>query len=302
MKPRVALIGPGRLGQALTALLRRAGYPVVAVIGRDAARNRAAARFIGLPDEVAGTELTAAAAADILLLCVADDALRPLAQALHASGILRPTHLLIHCSGLHPADILTGSGGCARLALHPLQTFATAEQGLANLPGSFMSLQGEATALAAGEQLVRDLGGHHLILSAELKPLYHAAACLVSNYVTSLIACACDLLAEAGPARQHFPQAFAPLLHSAIANSLALGPEQALTGPIVRGDAGTLACHLQAIAAQHPALLPLYRALADQTLELAGRSGRLAEADRQRLAALLHNPAPASPGSALSEI
>ncbi|MBN2645550.1 MAG: DUF2520 domain-containing protein [Desulfuromonadaceae bacterium] len=286
MKPRLALIGPGRLGQAVTARLREAGYPISAVIGRDLNKAQAAARFIGA-ELMATDQLRRCAAAQAILIAVADDAIAEVAGHLHASGLVTPHTLLVHFSGLHPAQILVGPAENPCLALHPLQTFASAAQGKSALEGCTYSLQGDALAVESGQQLVADLGGQAFILPAEMKARYHAAACLVSNYVTTLVAEACQLLAEVDGADELFPRALGPLLQTAVANTLTMGPQQALTGPIVRGDSGTLALHLSTLAEQCPQQLPLYRELARRTLDLAARSERLSKEDQCKLSACL---------------
>jgi predicted short-subunit dehydrogenase-like oxidoreductase (DUF2520 family) len=192
---------------------------------------------------------------------------------------LRPETLVVHCSGLHTTEILADLHSIEKsihtLSLHPLQTFASPVAGSAALPGSYCSLQGDRYAVERGFAIVGDLGCRGFVLDAAQKTRYHAAACMVSNYVTTLIDAATALCADITDADEYFPAAFRPLLETAVRNSIDLGTEQALTGPIVRGDSGTLAAHVQDIEQSRPDLFPIYHVLAQQTLEVALRAGRL---------------------------
>jgi len=277
MKSRIAIVGPGRVGQSVGKMLCVAGYPVRAVVGRDIASTRTGASFIGA-ELTATIHLERCCAADAVLITVPDDALCSVIEALTHID-LHPGKLLIHCSGLHTTRIFAPLEPEARdihtLSLHPLQTFASPEAGYAALPGSFCSLQGDKFAIERGYAMAEDLGCRAFEIDAEHKIHYHAAACMVSNYVTTLIDAAAELCADISGADDIFPAAFEPLLEAAVRNSIEVGTRQALTGPIVRGDIGTLAAHVRKIQSSNPDLFPLYRVLARQTLEVALKAGRL---------------------------
>lgn len=276
MKPAVAIIGPGCLGQTLGRLLHEAGYPICAVVSRAAGRAKTAARFIGEP-KAATTDLHAAFAAELVLLTVPDDALGPLAAALRQQGHVRPGTVLIHFSGLHRASVLLGEEGPAvrALALHPLQTFADAVMGVRNLPGTPVSMEGDDDLMALGEELVEALGGTPFPLAAKNKPLYHAAACIASNYLVTLTSVAGEVMAACGLQDKSALGLLGPLLRGTGRNLAALGPEQALTGPIARGDVRTVAKHLKALEALPQDIQDIYRVMGRQTVALARRRGSL---------------------------
>ena len=288
MKPSVALIGPGKVGCAVCRLLLAAGYPPVAVIGRDLERAWEACRFIGGGEELAGTDLAAVAAADILLLAVPDDQLQPLAQRIQQQCKLTGGQVLVHFSGLHPAECLRHPEGAAQLlSLHPLLPFASRELAVARLPGCPCAIEGDALALPLAQQLVEAIGGRPFRVASEQKALYHASACLASNYLVTLLGTARDLLAACDIPESEALPLLQPLLQATLDNALSLGPEAGLTGPIVRGDAGTVNSHLRALEAASPATRRLYRLLGEQTLVLAKNSGRLSAEAAERLQALL---------------
>lgn len=277
MKPSIAIVGPGRVGQSVGKLLRAAGYSISAVVGRDIASTRMAADFIGA-ELMATTHLERCCSADVIFLTVPDDALAAIIEAL-APFELRPGTLLVHCSGLHTTQIFAPLDPEARdvvpLSFHPLQTFASPTAGYAALPGSYCSLQGDETAIKSGYAMAEDIGCRGFAIDAAHKTRYHAAACMVSNYVTTLIDVATELCADIPGADNIFPAAFRPLLDAAVHNSIEVGAPQALTGPIARGDSGTLAAHMREIENSSPELLPIYRVLAQQTLEVTLKTERL---------------------------
>lgn len=290
MSRRIALIGPGRIGQAVTRLLCEAGHEIVAVIGRDPARAKAAARFIGHA-EAATTDPGRVSGADLVLFALPDDLIGPVAADLRHSGKLAPGTVLLHFSGLHPASILLGEEGPAlgALAIHPLQTFADAVVGVRNLPGTPCAVEGEAALLPLAEELVADLGGRPFVIDREHKPLYHAAACLASNYLVALTNAACELLGACGFGRDQAFELLSPLLRGTLNNLSTLGPVAALTGPISRGDTRTVARHLKAMEPLPADLNRLYRALGRQTANVARQKGTLEAKKEAELRVLLES-------------
>lgn len=284
MKKRIALVGPGRVGQAVTRLLCAAGHEICAVVSRDHERARRAAAFIGAP-QAATTDPARAASAQWVLLAVPDDHLAATAALLRRQVNLAPETLLIHFSGLHRAAILLGEEGPAlgALAIHPLQSFATAEAGVANLPGTPCSIEGEPSLHPQGFALVDELGGQPFPILGEHKELYHAAACMASNFLVTLCHDACSLLTRCGVAEEQAMPLLLPLLQGTMKNLQALGPVHALTGPISRGDDLTVRKHLEALAELPGGLFHAYLAMGKQTLEVALKKGTLDEGGKKRI-------------------
>lgn len=293
MKRNVAVIGPGRLGQAVAARLRQQGYPITAVVGRDLERTRSAARFIGA-ELMATTELRRCAPAEIIFITTADAQLASTARQLYAEVELRPHTLVIHCSGLHSATLIQPGNrndglDVHCLSMHPLQTFASAELGLHALSGSYFSLEGDADAMDTGRQLVHDLGGTALTIPASSKVLYHAAACMASNFITTVLGGVADTL-KLCAAEEEIPlAALEPLIRTAVNNTLSIGAAAALTGPIVRGDCDTVAMHLDHLKQADPQLWQLYQGLALHTTRQACRSQRLSAEIAAKLEAIIRS-------------
>jgi len=265
----VGVVGAGRVGAVLGAALSRAGHRVVAASGvSDASVARAARLLPGVPllpaDEVAGR-------AGLLLLAVPDDALADLVAGLAATGAVRPGTLLVHVSGRHGLGVLEPATrlGALPLALHPVLPFAGTEVDLARLAGACFGVTTPEVLRPVGEALVLEMGGEPVWVTEELRPLWHAALAHGANHLVTLVASAADLLRQAGA--QDPAAVLGPLLGAALDGALRSG-DAALTGPVSRGDAGTVAAHLAALPDD---ARPAYAALARLTADRALASGRL---------------------------
>lgn len=278
----IGIVGPGRLGQALGRLLHDLGQPVVAVAGRNFSRTSAAfsrtsaaGKFIGQGVQAVAISALPSIASRILI-AVPDDALPSVAREL-AAAPEKITVALHTCGSRGPEALeLLAERGTSCGTLHPLQTVSSPEQGVADLPGSYIGITASGEALAWALEICELLRGHALTIAAENRAsyhqaLYHAAAVMASNYIVATIDAAVILFKAAGvPAEQALP-ALAPLIRAAVANTLAAGPEQALTGPIERGDEQTVAAHLRALGAVSESVQELYRSAGLHTVELARR-------------------------------
>lgn len=288
MKPSIALIGPGKVGCAVAQRLLQADYSLQAVIGRDLQRAIDACRFIGCPETVAGTDLAQSAEAEIVLLAVPDDQIQELAKKLPT----RPNHdtdqVLIHFSGLHTASIMRNTDAANLcLSIHPLLPFANRLLASQKLTGCPCALEGDEAAIPLGEELVSAFGGQPFCIGTDQKALYHAGACIASNFFVSLIATAADVLSMCHIDPETAASLLLPLVQASLDNVERLGTQQGLTGPIVRGDLGTVAAHIFALQESAPELLPLYQLLGTKTLELAEKSTRLPQQQAEQLHRLI---------------
>lgn len=276
MKPQLALIGPGKVGCAVTRKLCQAGYPIAAVIGRNVASASEACDFIGCPPAVASNHLAAAGKADIILIAVKDDQIADLAENLRAASELSTEQTLVHFSGLLPASILQCSAKLATLSIHPLLPFASREIACNKLQGCPCAYEGNPNRHSLALELINAIGGHPFPIATEHKALYHASASIASNFFVTLLATAEKLLQNCGiPSDQALPL-LVPLVRATLDNVVTVGTEQGLTGPIVRGDSETVRQHLAAFENQ-PELSSLYQLLASRTITLAETSGRLSQ-------------------------
>lgn len=277
----VGVVGTGRVGPVLAAALGRAGHRVVAASGvSKASRRRAAELLPGVPlvdpDDVL-------ARADLALLAVPDDVLPGLVGGLAEVDAVRPGQLLVHPSGRHGTTVLDPATrrGALPLALHPAMTFTGSRVDLARLAGVSFGVTAPEPLRPIAESLVVEMGGEPLWVPEERRPLYHAALAFSANHLAALITTAADLLRAAGvddPAPM-----LGPLLGAAVDNALRHG-DAALTGPVARGDAQTVATHIREVGQVSPQAQAAYVALARLTADRAMGAGML---DSQAIEAML---------------
>jgi len=284
---RVGVVGAGRVGAVLAAALRRAGHHIVAAAGESNASRTRIERL--LPGVTVAKPTTVARSCDVLLLTVPDDMLSNVVTMLAASGALHEGQYVAHTSGRHGLAVLEPARevGARPVALHPAMTFTGTEVDLDRLAaegGCCFGLTAGPDDRAFAEGLVADLGGSAMWVPEEMRTLYHAGLAHGSNHLVTLVTEAMEILSAAGASD---PAAtLRPLLTAALDNALSLG-DAALTGPIVRGDAGTVQAHLDDIAANAPQTLGSYLAMARATLDRAVGDGRLLPIRAAKIAGLL---------------
>jgi len=284
---RVGVVGAGRVGAVLAAALRAAGHEIVAGAGEsDASRSRIAAL---LPDIPVLKPTAVARGCDVLLLTVPDDMLGNVARSLADAGALHEGQYVVHTSGRHGLAILEPAlaVGAHPVALHPAMTFTGTAVDLPRLANTVFGLTAEAPERPLAEALVGDLGGRPMWVPEEMRTLYHAGLAHGANHLVTLVTEAMEILAAAGAGGDVAPaDILRPLLTAALDNALEHG-DAALTGPIVRGDIGTVAAHLADVDASAPQALGSYVALARATLARAVADGRLVPLRAHKIARLL---------------
>ncbi|MEV5692411.1 Rossmann-like and DUF2520 domain-containing protein [Micromonospora globbae] len=281
----VGVVGAGRVGTVLGAALTAAGHRVVAAAGGSgASRARLALLLPGVPSRAAAD--VARAATDLLLIAVPDDALAGVVAALADGGALHPGQVVAHTSGAHGLAVLDPAAavGARPLALHPAMTFTGTPDDLGRLAGISYGVTAPADLRPLAARLVADLGGVPEWIGEADRALYHAALAHGANHLVTLVNEAADRLRDAGVTQPE--KVLAPLLRAALENALRLG-DDALTGPVSRGDAGTVERHLARLAATAPESLAPYLALARRTADRAIAAGRLRPADAVSLLGVL---------------
>lgn len=261
----VAVIGPGRVGTLLAIASARAGHRIVAVAGgTPAARERVASHVAGVrPVEDAPA---AARLAELLWLAVPDAAIEPVVTELVRADVLGERHRVVHVAGALGPEVLrrAAAAGARVAACHPAMTVPAGSvdpEVLVGVPWAVTTLEHDHDW---AHELVRDLGGDPVAVATDRRALYHAGLTVGSNAVAAAVAAARQLLLAA---QVPDPAAFlAPLAHASVDHVADRGAV-AITGPVVRGDAGTLAAHLAVIDDDVPMLATVYRYLALATLE-----------------------------------
>lgn len=282
----VGIVGAGRVGAVWGAALRAAGHRVVAASGiSDASVTRIEALLSGArhtdPEQVVRMS-------DLVVLTVPDDDLEEVVVGLAALGAWRPGQLAAHASGRHGLGVLAAATtvGVVPLAMHPAMTFTGTSIDLARMAQAVFAVSAPATALPIAQALVVEMGGEPMVIDDHVRPEYHAAVVHGANHVATAVVQAAALLRDVGidaPDRL-----LGPLVHASVEGALSDSPDSlvSLTGPVVRGDARTLATHVEALAGR-PHVLAAYVAMAHATADLAVASGRLGPAAYAEVVAAL---------------
>jgi len=281
----LGFIGAGKVGSALAVLLQKAGYSLAGVASRTDESARVLAERLNCP---ALPIKKLACKSDVLFLTTSDDAIVPLTAELVRERAFHPGQLVLQMSGALSSQVLQPAAemGAITLSLHPIQCFAGVEQAIALIPGTYFSIEGDARGYDLTVRMVEEIGGKHFLLDSEGKALYHAAACVAGNYLVALLDTAMSLLAEAGVPEEIRLPAFLPLVTGTLENVKKLGITKALTGPISRGDRGTVEKHLAAME-NLPLLSEIYQTLGLATVGIALKKGTINEEQAAALRSLL---------------
>jgi predicted short-subunit dehydrogenase-like oxidoreductase (DUF2520 family) len=279
--PVIGIVGAGAVGTALGVALTRGGWPVSAIASRDAGRRE---RFRSLVSGARGFAESNALLdeVELVILAVPDDAIAGLA----ASMRLYSGQALIHTSGLLGAEVLAPAmaAGTQIGSFHPLVAFADTERAVAALHGATIAVEGDDDLVALLADMATVVGGIAVRLAPGAKPAYHAAAVLAAGGVVALLDAIASLGRVAGLDERAALAVYLPLVRQTLANAETLGIRAALTGPFMRGDAGTLDAHLAALRADAPDVVDLYLALGGRELALARERGSLTPEGASRLA------------------
>jgi predicted short-subunit dehydrogenase-like oxidoreductase (DUF2520 family) len=269
---------------ALGVVFARAGWPVAALATRDETN---AARFLEL---VPGTQPVPSVAAltdtvDLVFVTVPDDAIADVAAQLR----LYAGQAAVHTSGALDSSVLepARAAGTQVGSFHPMVAFANQDAAVRSLPQSTIALEGDEELVALLGQLAVDIGAQPVRLPPTGKTAYHAAAVLAGGGVIGLLDGVAEVARGAGLDEAGALAIYVPLIRQALTNAEAMGIGEALTGPFVRGDVGTIRNHLAAVQRLAPGALEMYRVTAMRELELALARGAIDEDQAAPLRALL---------------
>ncbi len=280
------IIGLGMVGTALGYLLKKAGYKIVAVFDKSPSALKRAKLYTG--GSTFRTPHEALQKTDFILIATPDDIISSVCREIALSPAIKGK-FVFHMSGAGGLDLLEAArkAGAIIASIHPLQSFSSIDQAIQNIPGSYFGITGDKKAGMFAKKIVRDLGGIPFLISDEQKPLYHAAACFASNYLVSLMSVVESIYQVIGLGEKEAKKAYLPLVYGSLRNIERSGSIHALTGPIARGDFGTLQKHLAAINETLPQYSPLYRCLGLIALQIARQKGSLNKRQAKKINDLL---------------
>lgn len=282
--PSIGFIGAGTVGTALAARLSEKGYAVIAVSSRTSTSAERLAAVVG-KCQIHDSGQGVADAAEMVFITTPDAVIPQIAAQVR----WHPGQSVVHCSGADSLDVLTPAreNGALTGGFHPLQTFASITHAIQNIPGSTFALEAEEPLLGMLREMAVALEGRSIALRPGDKVLYHVAAVFACNYLVTLMKLATDLWQTFGASSPQAVEALLPLVRGTTNNLENVGLPDCLTGPIARGDSGTIQKHMMALKARAPQLLPAYRELGRQTIPIALAKGRIDEARARDLAAIL---------------
>jgi predicted short-subunit dehydrogenase-like oxidoreductase (DUF2520 family) len=283
--PAVGIVGAGPVGTALGVAIARAGWPVAAVSSRDPVRRET---FRSL---VPGARLFAAPEAileevELVIVAVPDDAIPGVAESMRLYG----GQALVHTSGLLGSEVLLPAlaAGSHIGAFHPLVSFtADVERSVAALKGATIAIEGDDGIIGLLADLAEAIGGVAVRLPPGTKPAYHAAAVMASGGLVALLDAVVTLGAVAGLDERGSLAVYGRLVEQTLANARAVGVGAALTGPITRGDVGTVRAHIEALERWAPGVVDLYLAGARRELRIAEERRALSPEQVARVRAAL---------------
>ena len=280
----IGVIGTGRVGAVIGAALNRAGHKVVAVSAvSEISRLRAENLLPGVPVKPVNEVV---ADRDLILLAVPDDVLPDLVQGLASTNAVSPGTFVMHTSGRSGIAVLEPltKQGCLPLAIHPVMTFTGTSIDLNRLTGCPFGVTAPIALRPVAEALVVEIGGEPIWVPEENRSLYHTALAFGANNLITLVNETVDLLSKAGIEN---PNAIVtPLLTASLDNALR-NSDQALTGPISRGDVQTVISHIEQLTKISPATLSAYKSMGRLTAERALESGMLTTEQAQALLQVL---------------
>ncbi len=282
--PIIGIVGAGAVGTALAVALSRGGWPIHALASRDADRRE---RFRSLVDvtRVFADPEPILDEVELIILAVPDDVIGPLAASLRMySG-----QAMIHTSGALGAEVLEPAmaAGTQVGAFHPLVAFADTERAVEALHGATVAIEGDDQLAAMLAEMAEVIGANPVRLAPGSKAAYHAAAVLAAGGLIALLDAIAELGRVAGLDEAGALAVYGPLIEGTLGNARALGIRAALTGPMTRGDVGTLVAHLATLRAHAPGVLDLYVAAASREIDLAEERGALAPAASTTMRKLL---------------
>lgn len=283
----IAIIGTGKLGTNLGYALSQKGHRIAALSDRCLSSAQESQRLIG-HGEFVDDNRYAARQGQWIILTVPDDALETVAKELADSDIVGQDKFFFHCSGLLTSKSLIPleKRGALIASIHPVQSFPEKKPDPDVFQGIYFGLEGKEEALQLAIRITLQLGSKHIILEAQNKPLYHIACSIASNFLTTLLDTATELLSQVGLTNLEASQVLFPLVQGTLQNVKKFDTANALTGPVVRGDEGSIAKHLGALQ-NHSELRELYIQIARRSLQIAKREKKLSADKLKSLEVLL---------------
>jgi predicted short-subunit dehydrogenase-like oxidoreductase (DUF2520 family) len=266
------IVGCGKVGMTLGRLWTAAGtFSIQDVLNRSPESGKKAVAFMGAG--IAVESLAAMRAADVWMITVPDDSIAACCNELAQARLFSRDCIVFHCSGALTSGELNAASACgaAIASMHPIRSFAAAEQAAATFGGTWCGVEGDLAAVGVLDAAIAAIGGIPVAIDAGYKTVYHAAAVFASNYLVTLLDVAVQAYEKAGIPQEAALRLMEPLVRGTVDNVFRLGTTEALTGPIARGDIATAVRQYKAVSAWDERHGALYKQLGKMTADIAAR-------------------------------
>lgn len=284
----LSIIGCGSVGRTLGKLWHDAGtFQIAGVLNRSVESATEAVAFIGAGNAVAGYGNLGPA--DAFMVSTSDDAIEGCGRELAQAGVLKEGDIVFHCSGSLPSTVLEPASQVgARIAgIHPVKSFADPTRSVETFAGTFCALEGDEAACGVLRDALARLDANVFEVNPEFKAVYHAATVFVCNYLVALMEVGYRCFEKAGLPRDTATDVMQPIVRGTVDNLFELGPVQALTGPIARGEEKVVARQSQALADWDGSIEQLYQALGQIAADLSEAQGTASSESLERIRDLL---------------
>jgi len=265
---KIGFIGAGNVGKAFGKYLKINGLNVIGYYSRTYNSSVDAAKLTKTKSFFTIEEISRES--DLVFITTSDDEIKNVLNKLIKTNSIRNGQILVHMSGATSSKILESSKaiGCFIYSLHPLQSFANVDKAVNDLKNTYFTLEGDEEKISVIESIIERTNNKYFLLNSDQKSLYHITACVVSNYLVTLIDYGLDIFKEIGIDEKEGYKALYPLIDGTIKNIGELGTKKALTGPIARGDTNTIKNHISSLMKLNDKI-DLYSLIGLKTLEIA---------------------------------
>ena len=281
---KIGFIGAGKVGTALAVRLFKSGYSVIAVTDANLRATEKLAELVS-GCQVFKNAQQVADSVELIFITTPDDYIHKVCSEL----TWYPDQNVVHCSGAASIDILEPAKKVGALvgSFHPCQAFASVDEAIKNIPGSTFSIEAQPPLLDLLKEMASSMGCDWIVLNPRDKALYHAATVFVSNYSVALLKIATDLFQSFDVSLTQATKVLMPLIQGNLNNMRNLGLPNCLTGPIARGDIGTIKKHIKILQEKDSTVLKLYAELGLQIVPVALAKGTIDDRVGNNLKALL---------------
>ncbi|OPJ56272.1 Rossmann-like and DUF2520 domain-containing protein [Alkalithermobacter paradoxus] len=267
----ICFVGSGKVATSFGFYLKQKGYNIVGYYSKTTESAKKAANI---------TETTSyenlqhiIGLSDIIFITTNDDAIESVVNNICDENMLRKDQIIVHMSGSLSSNVLKRAKdfGCFVYSMHPLQSFADIEGSINKLKSTVFTIEGCDEKIEVIESILKNTGNKYFRIDSQLKSIYHAGACVVSNYLVTLMDFGLSFFEKSGINREDAFEAVYPLISGTLENIRNLGCEKGITGPIARGDINTVKKHLTSIEENIPERLDFYRIMALRTVDISSR-------------------------------